>query len=181
LASSSRISLLILCGLALPIGAAAAEPRGEPVAQLDEVDVVGKKLRALHREVIEAENRFYERFNAINTNDDFNIYCDMDKATGTNIPQRRCRIKFLMDAEAIDAREFLQGLTSASSARGVGTPIAALVPQWVQRREEYRQTAKALLEKDPELLALGAELVRLQAQYERVRKERQKDKIILLE
>lgn len=171
MARISRIlPLLILCGFALPLG-----------AQLDEVYVVGKKLREMEREVVKAEDRFYQRFNALNTNDDFDIHCRMDKATGTLIPQRQCSIKFLEDAGAIDAREFLMGLTTGTSARGVNAPLAALVPQWVQRREEYRQTAKALLEKDPELLAMGTEWVRLQAQYERVRKERQKDKAILFD
>ena len=61
----------------------------------------------------------------------------------------------------MDSQEFLKGLTSASGASGVNTPIAALMPQWVQRRDAYRQTAKALLEKDPELLALGIGLTDL--------------------
>ena len=38
---------------------------------------------------------------------------------------------------------------------------------WLLRREEYRQTVKALLEKDPELMALAVEWVRLREQYER--------------
>jgi hypothetical protein len=162
-------SLLILCGLALPICAAP----GESATQLGEVDVIGKRLRDLEREAIKAEDRFYKRFNTLNTNDDFDIHCQKQKATGTLIPQRQCRIKFLVDAGAMDGQEFHRGLISAAAAPGVNTPLASLVPQWVQRSEEYRQTVKALLEKNPELMALGAEWVRLQEQYERVRKDRQ--------
>jgi hypothetical protein len=178
--------LLVLCGLAqsgltLPAGATAPEagaPPGEPVKELDEVAVTGKKLRVLRREVFKAEDRFYERFNTLNTNDDFDIHCRMDKPTGTIVPQRECRIQFLAEAEAVGAREFLSGLTSAAAARGVYTPLAVLQPLWLQRREEYRQTARALLEKNPELLALATEWGRLQEQYDRERKERHKDGII---
>jgi hypothetical protein len=180
--------LLVLCGLALPAGATATEagvnsegaaPPGESVKELDEVAVTGKKLRVLRREVFKAEDRFYERFNTLNTNDDFDIHCRMDKPTGTIVPQRECRIQFLAEAGAMDAREFLQGLTTAAAARGVHTPLAVLQPLWLQRREEYRQTAKALLEKNPELLALATEWGRLREQYDRERKERHKDRIIL--
>jgi len=169
--------LLMLCGLALTVSA--AMPPGEQVGDLDEVAVVGKTLRQLQREAIKAEDRFYKRFNSLNTRDDFDIHCRMDKPTGTLVPRRQCRIQFLMDAGAIDAREFLQSLTTISSAEGqvtasgartVNTPDSQLQPLWLQRREEYRQNAKALLEKDPELMALATEWVRLRKEYDRALK-----------
>lgn len=177
---------MFLCGLALQVGAAAAgvdgaggtPPPGAPGVDLDEVAVIGKSLRKLQREVIEAEDRFYARFNTLNTSDEFDIHCQMDKATGTRVPKRQCRIRFLADAAAMDGQEFLRGLTSAAAARGVNAPLAALQPLWLQRRDEYRQTARALLEQNPELMALATEWTRLQAQYDRVRKERHKDGIV---
>jgi hypothetical protein len=84
-----------------------------------------------------------------------------------------------MDAAALDGREFTLGLSNGRG--GVNTPVARLQPLWLQRREEYRQAAKALLEKDPELLALGAELARLREQYDRALKERQKGFINLFD
>jgi hypothetical protein len=171
LARISRIlPLLILCGLALPFSTAAP---GESVTQLGEVDVIGKSLRDLEHEAVKAEDRFYKRFNALNTNDDFDIHCKMDKETGTNIPKRQCRVQFLVNAGSRSGQEFQHGLISAAAAPGVNTPLAWLVPEWVERSAEYRQTVKALLEKDPELMALGAEWVRRQEQYERARKQRQ--------
>ncbi|MEO6186881.1 MAG: hypothetical protein ABIP83_11360 [Steroidobacteraceae bacterium] len=154
------VPLLVLCGLALP---------GMSANELDEVAVNGKTWRQLKREVIEAEDRFFKRFNALNTNDDFDIYCRMDKATGTIIPQRQCRIQFLVNAGAIDAQDFYMGLTTPAASRGVNTPLATLQPLWLQRREEYRQTARAVLEKNPELLAMANELARLREQYDRTR------------
>jgi hypothetical protein len=174
---SPGILLLVLCGITL-LGSAAA---GESVEDLDEVSVTGKKLRVLEREAIEAEDSFYKRFNALNTRDDFDIRCRKEKTTGTNIPQRQCNVKFLEDAEAKDAQEFHMGLIAASAAIGVNTPNAVLQPLWAQRREEYRQAARALLEKDPELMALANKWLRLREQYDRAYKERHKDKIVLFE
>lgn len=181
------VLLFLVLGASIPprLAAAAAVPEGqagllpssgEPGIEMEEVKVIGKTLRALKREAIEAEDRFFKRFNSLNTNDDFDIHCRMDKATGSKVPQRQCRIQFLMEAGAIDAREFLTGLGNGGS--GVNTPIATLQPLWLNRREEYRQTARALMEKDPELLSRATEWVRLREQYDRVRKERHKDGIV---
>ena len=73
------------------------------------------------------------------------------------------------------------GLIAAAAASGVHTPNAVLQPLWVQRREEYRGAARALLEKDPELMALATRWLRLREQYDRAFKERHKDKLILFE
>jgi len=163
--SLRRISLLVLCGFVLPGGA--AEPvAGASARELDEVAVVGRKWRDLKRELIETEDRFYERFNLLNTREEFDIHCIRDKTTGTNVPQRLCRISFLQKAEAVEAREFTDGLTLGTAPVGVHTPLATLEPLWQQRREEYRRTARALLEKDPELMALATRLGRLREQYQ---------------
>ena len=163
--SLRRISLLVLCGFVLPGGA--AEPvAGASAREFDEVAVVGRKWRDLKRELIETEDRFYERFNLLNTRDEFDIHCIRDKTTGTNVPQRLCRISFLQKAEAVEAREFTEGLTLGTAPVGVHTPLATLEPLWQQRREEYRRTARALLEKDPELMALATKLGRLREQYQ---------------
>jgi hypothetical protein len=171
LASTSRSACALLLLLALTPAGGAAQSDGQ-ARELDEVAVVGKKLRQLRREAIAAEDRFYERFNTLNTRDDFDILCQMDKATGTIVPKRLCRVRFLVDAGAMDGQEFFRGLTFGSGARGVNTPLARLQPLWLQRREEYRQTVRSLLESDAELARLASEWVRLKEQYERVRDER---------
>ena len=176
--SQSFPLVLIFAGLALPVGAATAVPganrdRGlataESPRELDEVAVNGKKWRDLKREMIEVEDRFYKRFNTLNTNDDFDIHCQMDKPTGTIVPQRQCQMQFLVEAGATDGQEFHRGLIGTSSNRNVNTPLAVLQPLWLQRRAEFRATARALLEKDPELLALATRLARLRAEYDQAR------------
>jgi hypothetical protein len=107
--------------------------------------------------------------------------CHKDRETGTKIPKRLCRIKFLSDAAAIDGAEFYRALTGPSVGRGVNAPHAVLQPLWQKRREEYLHTAKVLLEKNPDRLALAIQWGRLLGQYERVHKERHEDRIIVFE
>jgi hypothetical protein len=168
--------LLFLCGLLLPGVSAAGEaseqgvtPPGERAEELDRVDIVGKTWRRLKREMTAAEDRFYRRFNELNTRDAFDIRCEMEKETGTRVPKRQCRIQFLVDAQAIDAQEFYRGLFNGW---GVDSTFAAVNLQWLRYREEYLQTARALLEKHAELLALATDWQRLQQQYERTRQRR---------
>jgi hypothetical protein len=168
--------LLVLCGLLLPGVSAAGEavdqgvaPPGERAEELDQVDVIGKSWRRLQREMNAAEDRFHRRFNELNTRDAFDIRCEMEKETGTLVPKRQCRIRFLVDAQAIDAQEFYRGLFNGWV---VNNSYAAVNLQWLQYRDEYRQTARALLEKHPELMALATDWQRLQRQYERARQRR---------
>jgi hypothetical protein len=166
-------SLLVLCGLVLPGALAAGEATdqpgvkapGERVEELDEVAILGKSWRRLQREMTAAEDRFYRRFNELNTRDAFDIHCRMEKETGTLVPKRQCRIQFLAEAQALDAQEFYRGLFNGW---GVNAPLAALTPKWLQNRDEYLRTARALLEQHPDLMALAMEWQRLQRQYERV-------------
>jgi hypothetical protein len=160
----ARYAFQILCGIALSTGAAAANV----IQELDEVFVIGSKLHTMQLEAIAAEDRFYERFNALNTRDEFDVRCQMEKATGTKVPQRQCRVRFLVEAGAVNGQEFHEGLIYG---RGINAPLAVLNAQWLVRRDEYRQTARDLIEKDPELKALALEWVRLQQRFEHARKE----------
>lgn len=162
--------LIACCALAAGSAAPAAEEATVAAsAELDEVAVVGKSLRKLQREAIAAEDRFYQRFNQLNTRDEFDIRCEKEKATGTLVPQRQCRIQFLTEAGAIDGQAFYRGLTAASAASGVNTPLATLWPEWELRREEYRQTVRELVEQDAGLRALAVEWGRLLLQIEQAK------------
>ena len=78
------------------------------------------------------------------------------------MPKRQCRIQFMVDEFAQNSRDFYDGLVYG---RGANTRVAALQMIWMQRGDEYLHTAKALLEKHPELRALAVESSRLRERY----------------
>lgn len=159
---------------------AAANPpqiAAESAMELEEVEVIGKKLHQLQRELVEAQDRFYALYNELNTNDDFDIHCLMEARTGALIRKRECRLEFLMEASAQEAQDFFLSITG--SAMG----SAAISPQmlWLERQDEYRRNIRAVLEANPQLLELAAEWLQRQGQYEKARKERLKGRLILVE
>lgn len=139
--------------------------------ELDEVIVRGTRLWQLREAIVEAEDRFYARYNELNKNDDFDIHCRREAPIGTRLKKRICRISFFEDAQAEYARVFVTGTGYA--------PDPNLV--MLQRSEEFRANAIEVFKSDRRLRALSRDLERLQKKYEEERKERFKDRWILFE
>ena len=62
---------------------------------LDEIIVYGQKsLLALRYEIYRAEENFYDLFNSVNSDDEYDIHCDKEAPTGSHIRRRICRANF---------------------------------------------------------------------------------------
>jgi hypothetical protein len=150
---------------------------GENSMELEEVEVIGKKLYQLQRELVEAQDRFYALYNELNTNDDFDIHCLMEARTGALIRKRECRLEFLMEASAKEAQDFYLSITGSA----MGSAAISSQMLWLHRQDEYRRNIRAVLEANPQLLELAADWLQRQGQYEKARKERLKGRLILVE
>lgn len=133
--------------------------------------VRGTRLWQLREAIVEAEDRFYARYNELNKNGDFDIHCRREAPIGTRLKKRICRIAFFEDAQAEYARALVTGSGYA--------PDPDLV--MLQRSGEFRANAVELYKNDRRLRALSRDLERLQKSYEEERKARFKDRWILIE
>jgi hypothetical protein len=90
-------------------GAAFAQeaPLPRPVANVEEIIVPGRTPENLRVEIERLQLAVYDRFNALNANDELDIKCFEQAPTGSNIPLRTCAPKFVIDAEASAARKML--------------------------------------------------------------------------
>ncbi|MEO6078472.1 MAG: hypothetical protein ABIQ86_01655 [Steroidobacteraceae bacterium] len=170
---AARSALLPLVALLLVGSAVAANPtpsRTAPVTQpanasadseLDEFVIEGKKLSQLRKQIVEAEDRFYQLYNELNTDKDFDVNCETQAPLGTRITQRVCKPVFYAEAEA----EYAQAML-----RGDYAPPPELVA--LQRQAAYRAKALALINKNPELLRLLRRRDELERGYLKTRKER---------
>ena len=158
-------------------GASALQFAGENAMELEEVEVIGKKLHQLQRELVQAQDRFYALYNELNTNDDFDIHCLMEARTGALIRKRECRLEFLMEASAQEAQDFYLSITGSA----MGSAAISPQMQWLQRQDEYRRNIRAVLEAHPQLIELAADWMQRQRQYDKARKERLKGRLILVE
>jgi hypothetical protein len=149
---------------------AAAAGVSADVEELEEVEVLGRKLWQMRQDILVVEERFYSMYNELNTDDDFDIRCERVARTGTLIKQRVCKPVFHARAQEEEGRAF---------AEGRAAPPASLV--LLQRNAEYRNVTRDLVTKNPHLLELLKERAELQQKYDRARKERFKDRWILFE
>ena len=92
----------------LGVSAAAQETASPPQgADVEEVIVPGRRPENLRVEIERLEAAVYERFNALNSNDEFDILCFEQAPTGSNIPLRTCAPNFVIRAESRAASNIL--------------------------------------------------------------------------
>jgi hypothetical protein len=92
-----------------------APPSAAPVAGDEEVIVQGRTPQEIRLEIERVENAVYERFNSLNSTDDFDILCAEHAPTGSNIPVRTCRPNFVLRAEQRAAGASLQRMQGGTN------------------------------------------------------------------
>jgi len=153
-----------------------------PTDILDEVLVTGTRLSELKKAIVEAEDRFYARYNELNTAQLFDIECRVEAPLGTKIPQRWCLTKLQLRAKRDYAREYLQNLQSGSQFGYEGKPPDTnpdLV--WALRYEDYIDNMLALLKQHPELRRLADEAEGAKRRFDAEYKRRLHGRFILVE
>jgi hypothetical protein len=100
------LCLVALLGLgATAIAQEVASPAQGP--EVEEVVVPGRTPENLRVAIERLEIDVYERFNALNSNDEFDIHCFEQAPTGSNIPLRTCAPNFVIRAESYAAKKIL--------------------------------------------------------------------------
>ncbi len=130
--------------------------------ELEEIIVrAPRTLGSMRVEILKAENNALALFNDLNDDDDYDIYCARETPTGSHIPQRVCRPRYLVRLESRAAQDFLRGDIYYM-------PVG-----------EVRQHDSILLEKletlaveHPELLQAVRDYHQLKTAYEAEREER---------
>lgn len=172
-----RMPRWCLATLALCAGGIGAAPAGAAVdtvivspadslteeeeQELDEVIVSGMTLRQMRDAIIAAEQRFYDRYNEVNRVDDFDIHCRNHAPLGTRIKRRECLIAFQEEAQMQYARAVLTGGYSPDP-----------VMMTLERRDEFRRNALAVINGDARLRRLLRERERLEEKYQAERRKR---------
>jgi hypothetical protein len=104
---------LLLAALSQGVGYAA-----ESDAPVDQVIVQGTRadLVKLAQQVLQAEERFYQRYNEINTKRVYMVRCYNEAPTGTRFKQKYCKPVYENEADAAEGREFMMASGRGASA-----------------------------------------------------------------
>jgi hypothetical protein len=115
------LCLIVLVALGAPALGQNAAPAPVPqVAGADEVIVRGRRGDRMRAELERVENAFYDRFNALNSRDEFDIVCMNDAPLGSRMPVRECLPEFALTAErrvAQDVLRRMQGFGGSSDSQ----------------------------------------------------------------
>lgn len=176
--SLAATAALLICVTAAP----AAEPPGPqsawPGAQaLDEVVVQGRRieLAQLRDQLIQLEDRYYARYNELNTRDIFDIHCADEARTGTRLERRYCRAEFEIRAFQ---QEGIEHYWSLFRVMGGESKTREAVAEWIppappslqieRRRAEFRRTMERVTRDNPELVDLLQQRAQLAGKYEKL-------------
>ncbi len=168
---SRRAGIVALCAVLLPMAVRAAEPatdvsgiavpQGRPDEELDEVLVLGTKLWQLRQKSMEVERKFYDLYNQLNKEQDFDVHCYIEAPIGTIIKERVCRVAYFENAQAVEAKALLDGHSA---------PPADVVGQ--ARQADFEQHFLRVVNADPRLRKLVRERESLEKKYDEERKRR---------
>jgi hypothetical protein len=150
------VCLVVLLGLGAQAQAQEQEIRSLPQGEdVEEVIVPGRRPENLRVEIERLEGAVYERFNALNSDDEFDIHCLKQAPTGSNIPLRTCAPNFVIRAESASAEGMLtDGRTGAGNNYSRAEHLMRMEEKSRKLTEEIQRVAR----EDEQLLR---DLVRL--------------------
>jgi hypothetical protein len=115
-----------------------------PPAVGDEVVVIGKSPGQLRAEMENAEVAVYDRFNELNSDNQFDIHCRRDVPINSHIASRRvCQANFSRDEEARAAQARLQELQG-----GAAVNPQIFLNEEAHKRELLRQEMRRVAAED---------------------------------
>lgn len=134
---------------------------------LEEIVIQGnaQSLTAAYQAMVAAEDRFYERFNATNTDHRYDINCRTEAPTMSIIRVRTCLPRVVEE----QAREEAWRLGQISEGNIMLQSLDDLRRAW---RPRLREMALERVRKDPQLLKALLEHARLTQHYEELRKQK---------
>jgi hypothetical protein len=175
--------LLLIAPLAFAANIQAAQEQND---SLDTVVVEGRlhQLEKLRDEMVLVEDRFYQRYNALNPVRDFDTHCYIESRTGTRTKSRYCRAVYQERAFEREGQDYAEALKTMLDQSDVGDPSrpAANVANrpWVPptpstvmieaRRKEYQQNIRDVVKSHPELIELLRQRYELGQRYEATRR-----------
>jgi hypothetical protein len=150
-----RIALALLLLAAGPMSQAADRPRD------------------LQAEMVRVENEYFTLYNQLNTDHQYDMVCRKERPTGSSFDVRICQPQYVLTAKEATASNRMQSAVSAGQSAGpansagpdVGNTVPGVAGQ-LNKDDAFRKNMLDVLQKSPELQALGKKRDELQARYD---------------
>lgn len=115
-------------------------------ADTEEVIVSGRldSLSDVRKAIVDAEDRFYERYNALNNSRDFDVNCSEGAATGTRIEKRTCEAAYVAEGLREDSIYGLHNKNTNVRLRSRANIVDGKHAQLQQRMRQAAETDQEL-------------------------------------
>ena len=135
------LCLFVVVGLGAPVLAQEAASTSQAADAVDEVIVPGGRPENLRVEIERLERVVYERWNELNSKDEFDIHCLDSEPTGSNITQTRCAPDFAIQAESRAAKSMIDGDRTSGNDRSADY-LLTMQEKSRQLTEEMQRVAR---------------------------------------
>ncbi|MEM9688113.1 MAG: hypothetical protein AAF917_01420 [Pseudomonadota bacterium] len=135
---------------------------------IDEIIVESKPGRSyLRKEVIKAEDAFYDMYNKLASEDDFIVVCErVSRDLSTRVKVRKCESKYeARIAYEINQRNLDLGTIENAAQFGRTRDSSEFKQQAEERREDQLKDMERVLEENPEFVQKLIELNKAQTDY----------------
>jgi len=132
---------------------------------VDEIIVYGDRpLFALRRDVYRAEQNYFDLFNTLNDDDEFDVHCYYEVPSFTHIRRHVCRARFVVEANSREARQVFH--------EEVGTFDLRAEYEIQEKTEILRQKMESLSAEKPELARALMDYANAKQVYESEKQKR---------
>jgi hypothetical protein len=140
----------------------------EPAGPLEEVIVrAPRSLKSLREAIFDAEDRAFDLYNELNTDDDYDIVCHREAPTGSRISYRNCRARFV-------DRLLAENTAEAFSLGGDGFAVLPLPMHQIEERMQIlSEKIESLAREHPQLLEATVEVQRRKDAYQAAQEARE--------
>lgn len=158
---SNTFNILVLGSLLSLAHATSATAQDDAASAEEDTSWQTKSERQLRRELRDAEEAFFDSFNAVNSDDELDVICKTSTALGSRKRERKCQARFLWDHEEEIAQNY------ARRTGGSPGPTAATTAALEPKLDALRRDMSAAMAEHAEVAEAFAALTRAKQNYER--------------
>jgi hypothetical protein len=123
-------------------------------------------VTSIRREMSRVEGQYFALYNKLNTDKQFDMVCRMEAPTGSNFMRRVCQPRYLESAKQTSASERIDAANHAGTPPQAGANVGAAMVGGASvvdtQQDAFRRNMLDVLQKSPELQALGQKRDELQ-------------------
>jgi hypothetical protein len=169
------VLLTVICGSLFIPAAYAVDATPDSAKPTEEVSVEAHKLKLyrLRMEINKAVDNFYDVFNKVNTEPEYETHCSDERRATSYTVHHVCTARFQNDANEQETQAYFSSYATYGDVNDGYATVPAFSLIYLRGRG-YKQRLEELIHNDPQVRQAAAEFDALTQQYAAVSREKVK-------